>query len=156
MKLRYLLFLFATVLAASNTAGQSNRNGEILAQKLVDRITAEHPELNIIGLHSTPPNGSQSVIVACSNKSKVGKKSDPDDLEVMQSGKPTVEEKKDRQIFDLGFPLLDRNGTTIGVLVLEVKFSYEKTSEGAMNRGKQIQSELQKQIPSKAKLFEPV
>jgi|HubBroStandDraft_4_1064222.scaffolds.fasta_scaffold04544_4 hypothetical protein len=155
MKLRYLLFLFATVLAASNTAGQSNRNGEILAQKLVDRITAEHPELNIIGLHSTPPNGSQSVIVACSNKSKVGKKSDPDDLEVMQSGKPTVEEKKDRQIFDLGFPLLDRNGTTIGVLVLEVKFSYEKTSEGAMNRGKQIQSELQKQIPSKAKLFEP-
>jgi hypothetical protein len=156
MKLRYLLFLFATVLAASNTAGQSNRNGEILAQKLVDRITAAHPELNIIGLHSTPPNGSQSVIVACSNKSKVGKKSDPDDLEVMQSGKPTVEEKKDRQIFDLGFPLLDRNGTTIGVLVLEVKFSYEKTSEGAMNRGKQIQSELQKQIPSKAKLFEPV
>jgi hypothetical protein len=155
MKLRYLLFLFATVLAASNTAGQSNRNGEILAQKLVDRITAAHPELNIIGLHSTPPNGSQSVIVACSNKSKVGKKSDPDDLEVMQSGKPTVEEKKDRQIFDLGFPLLDRNGTTIGVLVLEVKFSYEKTSEGAMNRGKQIQSELQKQIPSKAKLFEP-
>ena len=156
MKLKYLVFLCATVLLASNTVGQSNRGGEIFAQKLVDQITAKHPELNIIGLHSTPPDGSQSVIVACSNKSKVGKKSDPDDLEVMQSGKPTVEEKKDRQIFDLGFPLLDQNGTTIGVLVMEVKFSYEKTSDGAMNRGKQIQSELQKQIPSKAKLFEPV
>jgi hypothetical protein len=149
-----LVVLAVTLLGASASYAQTTGSNNIFAQKLVDEITAKHPELNIIGLHSTPPNGAESVIVACSNKKKVGKKSDPDDLQVMQSGKPTVEEKKDRQIYDLGFPLLDQNGTTIGVLVMEIKFSFEKTSEGALQRGKQIQSELQKQIPSKAKLFE--
>jgi hypothetical protein len=149
------VLLAVTMLVACGSFAEASGSNNIFAQKLVDEITAKHPELNIIGLHSTPPNGTQSVIVACSNKNKVGKKSDPDDLEVMQSGKPSVEEKKDRQIYDLGFPLLDQKGATIGVLVMEIKFSFEKTSEGALSRGKQIQSEIQRQLPSKAKLFEP-
>jgi len=72
----------------------------------------------------------------------------------MKSGKATVEEKKDRGVFDLGFPLLDQKGATVGVMVIEIKFAYEKTSQGAMARGEKIQSEVQKKIPSQASLFE--
>lgn len=146
----------SVVIVALSLAAESKQENNILAQKLVDQEMSKHPELNLMGLHSTPPNSAQSQIIACSNRTKVGKKSDPDDLEVVQTGKPAVEEKPERQIFDLGFPLLDRNGTTIGTLVMEIKFSHEKTKEGALNRGKKIQAELQKQIASKAALFQPI
>lgn len=137
-------------------SAQSANDNKIYAQKLVDDAMSKHPELHLMGLHSTRTEGGQSAIIACSNRSKVGKKSDPDDLEVAQTGKPAAEEKKDRQIYDLGFPLLDRNGTTIGTLVMEIKFGYSKSKEDALIKGKQIQAELQKQIASREQLFESI
>lgn len=148
-------FLVAIYLARVVVA-QSAPDNKIYAQKLVDQAMNKHPELHLMGLHSVRTDGGHSAIIACSNKAKVGKKSDPDDLEVAQTGKPVVEEKKDRQIYDLGFPLLDRNGTTIGTLVMEIKFGYSKSKENALAKGRQIQAELQKQIASREELFEPI
>jgi iron complex outermembrane receptor protein len=155
---RLIVLLSAGVVfsVACGLYAQTTKTNNIFAQQLVDMAMSKHPELHLMGLHSTPPGSKQSVIVACSNKSKVGKKSDPDDLEVMHTGKAAVEEKPDRQIFDLGLPLLDKKGTTIGTVVMEINFSSEKTKEGALSRGKQIQSELQKQISSRSKLFQPI
>jgi hypothetical protein len=137
-------------------AAQASGENHIYAQKLVDTEMNRHPELHLMGLHSVRADGGPSAIIACSNKAKVGKKSDPDDLEVQQTGKPTVEEKKERGIYDLGFPLLDRNGTTIGTVVMEIKTSASKSKQAALRKGQRIQSELQGQISSKAQLFEPI
>jgi hypothetical protein len=123
----------------------------------VDQTMAKHPEVRVMGMHSTPPNGSKTMsIIACSTLSKVGKKSDPDDIEVMQTGKPVAEDSPKKEIIDLGLPLLDQQGEIIGTVVLEIKYSYTKSKEGALDRGKQIQAELQKAIPTKAKLFESI
>jgi iron complex outermembrane receptor protein len=151
-----VLALFAVLLSSTFTGAQATHENNIYAQKLVDQTIAKHPELRQMGLHATPPNSSESVIIAINDPKKVGKKSDPDDLDVMKTGKPSAELIARKEIYDLGYPLLDRNGKIIGTIVMEVKLSAENTKEGAMKRGEVIQAELQKQIPSKEKLFETV
>jgi hypothetical protein len=156
MKLRKLFGLMVLTLWAMTSAGLQAQENKIYAQKLVDQTIAKHPELRQIGLHSIPPNSSESMIIAINDPKKVGKKSDPDDLEVMKTGKPSVEIIDRKQVYDLGFPLLDRSGKIVGVAVMEIKLSAEKSKESALKRGKIIQEELRKEIPSKEKLFEPI
>jgi len=151
-----MLAILVVFTGAVSLFAQVTPDSHIYAQKLVDETIAKHPELRQIGLHTTPPNSSQSVIIAISDKKKIGKKSDPDDLEVMKTGKPSAELMEKKGIYDLGFPLLDQSGTIIGTAVMEIKLTAENTKEGAMNRGKIIQEELRKRIPSKEKLFETV
>jgi hypothetical protein len=156
MKVRNWLGAMALSLCAMTSASLRAQENKIYAQKLVDQTIAKHPELRQIGLHSIPPNSSESMIIAINDPKKVGKKSDPDDLEVMKTGKPSVEIIDRKQIYDLGFPLLDRSGKIVGVAVMEIKLSAEKSKESALQRGKIIQEELRKEIPSKEKLFEPI
>jgi hypothetical protein len=156
MKLSNWLGAMVLALCAMTSARLQAQENKIYAQKLVDQTIAKHPELRQIGLHSIPPNSSESMIIAINDPKKVGKKSDPDDLEVMKTGKPSVEIIERKQIYDLGFPLLDRSGKIVGVAVMEIKLSAEKSKESALQRGKIIQEELRKEIPSKEKLFEPI
>ena len=156
MKRRNWLGAMALTLCAMTSPSLQAQENKIYAQKLVDQTIAKHPELRQIGLHSIPPNSSESMIIAINDPKKVGKKSDPDDLEVMKTGKPSVEIIDRKQIYDLGFPLLDRSGKIVGVAVMEIKLSAEKSKESALQRGKIIQEELRKEIPSKEKLFEPI
>lgn len=156
MKRSNWLGAMALTLCAMTSARLPAQENKIYAQKLVDQTIAKHPELRQIGLHSIPPNSSESMIIAINDPKKVGKKSDPDDLEVMKTGKPSVEIIDRKQIYDLGFPLLDRSGKIVGVAVMEIKLSAEKSKESALQRGKIIQEELRKEIPSKEKLFEPI
>ena len=155
-KVCQLSAVLVILVGAVSSFAQITADSHIYAQKLVDETIAKHPELRQLGLHTTPPNSSQSIIIAISDKKKIGKKSDPDDLDVMKTGKPTAELMEKKAIYDLGFPLLDQSGAIIGTAVLEMKLSAENTKEGALRRGKIIQEELQKQIPSKEKLFEKV
>lgn len=143
------------LLLAAKIGNSQDAAGDTYAQKLLEKTFAAHPELNVMGLHATSPSGGDSAIIASNVKSKIGKKSDPDDIEVMKTGKPVVEEKAARSIFDIGLPLLDSSGATIGTVVMEIKFSYTKSKSAALARAKQIRAELQKEIPSKEKLFEP-
>jgi hypothetical protein len=143
------------VMLGTEPLARAETPSEIFAQKLVDQIAAKHPEVNVIGLHVTPFNSTDNIIVAINPAGKVGKKSDPDDLDVMRTGKPVVERRDDKGIFDLKLPLLDGPGKTIGMVVIEIKYSYEKQASGALKRAKTVRDELRRQIPSKTKLFEP-
>ena len=128
----------------------------IFAQKLVDETVTAHPELRLLGLHSVPPGTEQSQIIANNFKEKVGKKSDPDDIDVQKTGQPECEPKNDRNVWDIGYPLRDQKGTIIGTAVLELKYSAQKTKEGALKQAGKILKEMQNQLPSKDKLFEPI
>jgi iron complex outermembrane receptor protein len=152
---RLLLFMAASLVVGVRAQGQEKPKPDSLAQMLADQVSRAHPELNVIGFHLTPPGGQDNVIVASSNRTKVGKKSDPDDLEVMTTGKAAVDTKESRQLIDIGLPLLDRAGRTIGTVVMEVKFTYTKDPAVALKRATEIRDQLRKQIPSKERLFEP-
>src|SRR5437868_3377378 len=92
--------LTAVLVAVYSLPGQAATGTNTYAQKLMEQTALKHPELNIIGLHVTPPDGKDNIIIAASDPSKIGKKSDPDDLDVMKTRKPTVERRDDKKIFD--------------------------------------------------------
>ncbi len=124
------------------------------AQKLVDDLAAKHSEITRIGLHLTPPQGADNIIVASNLPAKIGQKSDPEDLRAMRSGRPVV--LKEAGSFDVTLPLHDASGKTIGALGLTFKPARGEQESAAIKRAKDAARELEKQIPSAAKLFEPV
>jgi hypothetical protein len=153
-QLTYRAALCLVCLMAISGLAQTGTTNDIFAQKLVDKIIAKHQELRLIGLHAAPDGSSDSHIIANNIRAKVGKKSDPDDLEVMHTGKPVVEKKDSRKIFDIGMPLLDQSGAIIGTVVMEVKYQYASSEAAALEQATKVRDELKEQIPSKSKLFE--
>jgi hypothetical protein len=126
--------------------------GKILAQKLVDELAAKHPELVRIGLHLTPPTGSENLIVASNVASKIGQKSDPEDLAAMRTGKPVA--LREQGNFDVTLPLHDASGKVIGAIGLTFKPAANEQEAAAIQRAQSITRDLEKQISSKAKLFD--
>jgi hypothetical protein len=134
-------------------AGPAHPN-DTYAQRLVEQISALHPETGIIGLHVVPPGQTGSLMIANGVRYKIGKKSDPDDLDVQKPGaKPVIEPKPDRLTTDTGQPLLDSAGHVIGTIVIEVKYNYEPDTDKAFKHSQEIRAEFQNKIPSVAKLF---
>ena len=136
-----------------NGAKSSVSQGRIVAQRLVDEFARKHLDLVRIGLHVTPPNSNDNIIVACNLSERIGRKSDPEDLETMRTRKPVV--LKEEGNFDVTLPLHTVSGEIIGALGLTFKPHGDEREATAVERARKMASELEKAIPSKAKLFEP-
>src|SRR5262249_49250171 len=70
--------IFAQVPAPTThptSAGPTQPGSKIYAQDLVDRLLVRHPELVELDIHATPPNESESVIIASKTPGRIGKKS---------------------------------------------------------------------------------
>ncbi len=132
-------------------AKSSASQGKIVAQKLVDELAAKHPDLVRIGLHLTPPNRADNIIVACNIAARIGQKSDPEDLKAMQTGKPVV--LKEEGNFDVTLPLHTASGKVIGAIGLTFKPQGNEQESAAAERAKKMAAEVEKQISSEAKLF---
>ncbi len=130
----------------------STSQGKIVAQKLVDELVAKHPELVRIGLHLTPPNHADNIIVACNIAARIGQKSDPEDLKAMQTGKAVV--LKEEGNFDVTLPLHAASGKVIGAIGLTFKPHGTERESSAAERARKMAAELEKQITSETKLFE--
>jgi hypothetical protein len=59
-------------------------------QRIVESIAAKHPECVRLTVHAVPPAGGGHVAVASTSATKLGKPSDAEDLEAMQTGKPVL------------------------------------------------------------------
>ena len=69
-------------------------------------------------------------------------------------GKPFAEKEEDG--FDVTVPLHDATGKLIGAVRMDFKPEPGQQEPGVIERAIQITRELEKQIPSKAALFQPV
>jgi hypothetical protein len=125
-----------------------------LAQKLVDELAKNHPDLVRIGLHVTPPSSPTNIIIASNVPAKVGQVSDPEDLQSMNTGQPVV--LREGENLDVTLRLHDAAGKTIGAIGLTFKPARNGQQVGAVQRAKAIAAELEKRIPSKESLFTPV
>jgi 3-keto-disaccharide hydrolase len=135
-------------------AKSSASQAKIVAQKLVDELVAKYPDLVRIGLHLTPPNHADNIIVACNIAARIGQKSDPEDLKVMRTGKPVV--LREEGNFDITLPLHTASGKVIGAVGLTFKPQAGEQDSRAVERARKMAAELEKQAASKAKLFESV
>jgi hypothetical protein len=124
------------------------------AQALVDKTLAAHPEVLILGMHVTPPNRSENVILA-SNIGRIGKKADEDDMGVIRTDKARLEVNETGDRFEVELPLHDAAAKPIGAL--GVVFPYKKGDGEAafQKKAESVRDEMARQIPSLAKLVEP-
>jgi hypothetical protein len=125
------------------------------AQQLIVAIKAEHPEIQKLGLHAVPPGQTQSAIIANNYPEKIGKLSTPGDLKTVASGEPKAHRIDKGKFWDTFIPLHDEHRKVIGFLVMEVPFNTAPTEEGAIAEGIKIRDEVQRQVPTLGKLFEP-
>lgn len=124
------------------------------AQKLVDETMAKHPDLQILAFHVTPPGSSDNVILA-SSIGRIGKKADEDDMKVIETGEPILEVHISGKRFEVELQLRDATGKIIGA-VSEV-FAYKPGDDKQQfrKRAEVIRAEIEKKIPSAAKLAAP-
>jgi len=124
------------------------------AQKLVDETMAKHPDLQIFALHITLPNSSENVVLA-SSIGRIGKKADEDDLKVIRTGKPILEVHISGKRFEVELQLHDLTGKTIGAVSEVFAYKPGDDKEQFRKRAEAIRAEVEKKIPSVAKLVEP-
>jgi hypothetical protein len=62
-------------------------------QRVVESVAVLHPECVRLSVHSAPPGGGAKVAIASTSPDKLGKPSDPEDIEAMQSGRTIVREE---------------------------------------------------------------
>jgi hypothetical protein len=132
------------------TSSTSAAKEKIFAQALVENTLAKHPELAGLGLSTTPPDGRGCVTIADTDPKELGEKCDRGELNVMKTGKSTVEKEGDG--YDVTLPL-HVSGKTIGIIGMD--FKLDQQPAGLLDRAKVIAADIENQLHSKAKLFEP-
>jgi hypothetical protein len=156
---RTLIFLLGTALLTATlisplpiaaSAQTKAHAGKTVAQKLVEATQAKHPESDEIGISAITSRGC--VGIASTDKSDIGEKCEKENSGAMRSGKPVVEKEKDG--FDVTLPLHDSTGKIIGALGIGFKPGPGQTEASVTEQAQKIASEIEAQIPSKAKLFE--
>jgi len=152
--------LLATPLAGQTKTGASAAwkaptSGKIFAQNLVEETMEKHPDLLIFVFHVTPPGQTENVIVA-SNIGRIGKKADEDDMRVINTGKPNLEVNSYGDHFEVEMALKDGAGKTIGALAGVFAYKDGDDKEKLHQKAEAIRLEVEKQAPTKAKLFEIV
>lgn len=161
MNFRLLASLLLSVVAVAGVAhadekptyrtGTENR---IVAQTIVDSLLREYPELVTAGIHAVPPGGDHSVIVA-STLSVIGKKSDPEDVDVAAKGFTQLVPNAKLGKFGVMLPLLDRDGHRIGALGLALKYRDGDDQVRLFARATEIRNALAQRITGASELFQP-
>ncbi len=128
-----------------------------LAQAVLIRVKAKHDDIVKLGLHAVPPGQTDNVIIANITPSKIGKKSSPVDLSKLAKQTPIAVRVDKDQIFDLLIPITDANGGDLdgGFVVMEVPYAKASNKAEALKIGVAIRDEVQRQIPSKAAMYQP-
>jgi len=123
------------------------------AQKLVDEVIANNPDLLILALHVTPPGWKDNIIIA-SNIGRIGKKADADDLQVLTTGKSVVRPHGNGNRFHVELVLEDASGQPIGALGIVFPYKVGDAEASFVARAEQLRNELRGRIPSIEKLLE--
>jgi hypothetical protein len=144
--------LLSVFLLASSAYLQAQPVRAPHAQALIDALMKEHPEMQTIGLHVTPPGQTENVNIAGSKPGKVGKRSAPIDMEVQATGKPSLR-MANLGAFDIGVPIGDAKGRGLGMIVVVIPAARAENADDAVRQVLAIRDILQSRIESREALF---
>jgi DNA-binding beta-propeller fold protein YncE len=113
-----------------------------------------HPDLRKMGIHAVPPGGTDSLIVANANTSRIGIRSSDGDLAAVKDGKTYCAKKENGSFYNLKLPLEDSSGRRIGILVMEMPFTSVADEAAAIHRAEAIRAEVARQILDRDWLFQ--
>jgi hypothetical protein len=148
------LLLAAALPLCAQAAGVSNEKPHTYGQKLVDQELAKHTDIVILVFHVVNKDGSDYPIVA-SNIGRYGKKADEDDLRVIHTGKPNLEVNAAGNHFEVEMALHDASKKVLGAIAVVYNYKSSDDKEALHKKAEMVRAEVEKQIPSLNKLFEP-
>jgi hypothetical protein len=151
--IRAVVIALVLIGGASVAAAPANRT---VAQQLVQQAMAKHPEVSGVELSSTPP-GKKCVTIASTEAQGIGERCDEDEFTAMKTNKPFVEKEKEegKEVYDITMPLHDATGRLIGTVGLDFKPEPNQRESDVVELAQKVVHEMEAQIPTKAKLFEP-
>ncbi|SRR5579871_263227 len=124
------------------------------AQQLADAILDEHPEIEILAIHATPP-GTDYNIIAASNIGRIGKKADNDDMRCVFTGKPNLEVNSTGKRFESEMQLHDRAGHVVGAVGIVVAYRSGDDKNALHAHAEAIRREMERKIADAGSLFQP-
>jgi hypothetical protein len=134
--------------------GQAAAN-KISAQILVNDLMAQHPDLVTAGIHAIAPGGEAPAIIA-STLNVIGKKSDPEDVDVGARGFTQIVPNAKLGKIGVMLPLHDREGRRIGALALAFKYRDGDDQVAAFAEATAIRNQVAQRIARLADLFAPI
>jgi len=123
------------------------------AQRLVEITAQKHPEITGLELSATPPGKDSCITIAATEPKELGEKCDEDEATALKTLKPFVEHEPDG--YDVTAPLHDAGGKVIGTLGIDFKPKDRQTEADVLKGTAELLKEIERQIPSKAFLFQP-
>jgi outer membrane protein assembly factor BamB len=124
------------------------------ALKLDYSMLSAHPDLRKLGMHAVPPGGTDPVIIANGNMSRIGVASSKGDLDAIKDGKTYCVKKDDGAYYNIKMPLKDAGGNSIGILVMEMPYTSATDEADATRKAEAIRAEVAQQIPNAKALFQ--
>lgn len=151
-----LAALIACAVPRPASAQTSAPSLETYAQRLVDRMVAEHSDLGNLEL-AIQSGSSCATLAATERASDVGEKCDADEYGPIRTGKPNVEAPTPRDpIYDITQALHDASGHLIGAVGMDIAPPKAGGEAAALSRARRLLRELEGQIPSSAALHRMV
>jgi hypothetical protein len=141
--------ILAAALAASAAYAEEPKAPPSLAngygQHLLSQALAENPGVIIMMMHVTPPDSKDNVVIA-SNIGRYGKKADPDDMEVITTGKSRLEVNPKGDHFEVEEVLKDVSGDTIGALGVVWNYKAGDDQQAHRRQAEAIRDKLARRI----------
>ena len=119
------------------------------AQELVEGMASKHPDLVRLTIHADPTGEETSRIIACNIKEKIGKPSDPEDLEAMKTGETVVLREGDN--LDVTAPIWNKAGKPVAATGITLRFGKEETESDVVKKATAIAKELNTAIQNAKK-----
>jgi len=124
------------------------------AEELVLNILSSHPYLRKMGLHVIPPGGSQMILIANGNATRLGIHTSVGDFAAVKDGKTYGPYIADGGFYNMKMPMFDAEGRHIGILVMEIPATSASNEQDAAHQAEAVRKELSEKIPSLERLFQ--
>jgi hypothetical protein len=124
------------------------------AEELVLNMLSSHPYLRKMGLHVIPPGGSQMILIANGNATRLGIHTSAGDFAAVKDGKTYGPYIADGGFYNMKMPMFDAEGRHIGILVMEIPGTSASNEQDAAHQAETIRKELSEKIPSLDRLFQ--
>jgi DNA-binding beta-propeller fold protein YncE len=124
------------------------------AEELVLNMLSSHPYLRKMGLHVIPPGGSQMILIANGNATRLGIHTSSGDFAAVKDGKTCGPYIADGGFYNMKMPMFDANGRHIGILVMEIPATSASSEQDAAQQAEAIRKELSEKITSMDRLFQ--
>lgn len=140
------VFVLAPLAGSTGCSMLGLEKADTSAQSIVDGIVAKNPDVVRLTIHAIPTGGAESKIIACNLAERIGRASDPEDLNAMKTGNSTV--LKEGENLDYTAPIRDAAGKTIAATGITLAGPKAGESEAdriakAENLAKEIQAAVQ-------------